>query len=267
MHRTTGTATGRSSARDRRGRRQISVSFSGLDGAGKTHQIDALLEAVAPGRSAESVWMPFRVWPASLLNRLPARYRSRLGPKRKTVEGGTSSKLDRDPARGERPRGPEPLVAKGAAVAKQLIWTGVGSFAAISAGLSLRRRSTSSTADLVVFDRYRLDTVVKLQYWYADVPGGWLAWIVHVLAPAPSVEVVLRVDPDVAYQRKQEQWTVDQLTRQAGLYDGVVRGRRGVVVVDANDEPDKVVEVVESHVRAALRGAQGPLSELLRKSR
>jgi thymidylate kinase len=253
MHHTTGTATGRSSGHKRRGRGQISVSFSGLDGAGKTHQIDALLRAVAPGRSAESIWMPFRIWPATLLNRLPARYRSRLGPNRKTVEAAMSAKSDPAPAQAPRNRAPEPLVGKGAAVLKQFIWTGVGTFAAISAGLSLRRRSTRSTADLVVFDRYRLDTVVKLQYWYADLPAGWLAWIVHVLAPAPSVEVVLRVDPQVAYQRKQEQWTVDQLTRQAGLYDRAVQNWRGVVVVDANDDPDKVVEVVESHVRAALR--------------
>src|SRR3954452_11389404 len=59
------------------------ISFSGLDGSGKSHQIERLVAAL--GRADKSVvvvWMPFRIWPGSLLAWLPADLRSKLGPKR-----------------------------------------------------------------------------------------------------------------------------------------------------------------------------------------
>jgi len=108
---------------------------------------------------------------------------------------------------------------------------------------------------VIVLDRYRLDTVVKLQYWYSDVSGHWLARVVEALAPAPDVEFLLRVDPEVAYARKPEQWSVAQLTRQARLYDGLAARPGRVVTLDAEDDPDSIARTVEAHVRAALDGA------------
>ena len=223
--------------------RQVRVSFSGLDGAGKTRQIEALVAALERGRTVEVLWVPFKIWPESLLNRLPAGLRSRLGPKRGTGDPslGGSTPPDGRGAAGRSPR--------------SLPWWVVGSFAAISGGLSLRRRVRHGEADVIVLDRYRLDTVVKLQYWYSDVSGHWLARVVEALAPAPDVEFLLRVDPEVAYARKPEQWSVAQLTRQARLYDGLAARPGRVVTLDAEDDPDSIARTVEAHVRAALDGA------------
>ena len=233
--------TGTVGARSREPRRrQVRVSFSGLDGAGKTRQIEALVAALGRGRTVEVLWVPFKIWPEPLLNRLPAGLRGRLGPKRGT----------RDPS----PGGSTPAGRRGAA-GRSLRWWVVASFAALSGGLSLRRRVRDSDADVIVLDRYRLDTVVKLQYWYSDVSGHWLARVVEALAPAPDLEFLLRVDPEVAYARKPEQWSVAQLARQARLYDGLAARPGRVVTLDAEDDPDSIARTVEAHVRAALDGA------------
>lgn len=226
----------------RRGRRRLVVSFSGLDGAGKTRQIDALVDGLSDLGTAEVLWIPFRIWPEPLLGRLPASFRSRLGPQRRSPAVGPSSA----PAQ----------VSTGAVLrarAHSLLWTVVASIAAMSAGCSLRRRVSSSTASVLILDRYRLDSTVKLQYWYTEAPRRLLSGLVRSLAPAPDVEVLLRVDPAVAYARKPEQWTIEQLAKQAGLYEQLAREQDAVLVVDGHADAGVIADRVREAVRLALR--------------
>jgi thymidylate kinase len=130
-------------------------------------------------------------------------------------------------------------------------WSSIGTAAAVSAGLALRRRLSASSAEVLVLDRYRLDSTVKLGFWYAEVSTAWLSRVVAWLAPAPDVEILLRVDPAVAYARKAEQWSLAELSRQARLYDDVA-ALLSVVVVDGNDDPDAVARLIQSRVKAAL---------------
>ena len=217
---------------------QVRVSFSGLDGAGKTRQIDSLVAAVRDDQSVEVLWIPFKIWPESLLNRLPAGFRSRLGPKRKTETSGEG---------GERASASTRSTAL-----KSAVWTSVATFSAISAGLSLRRRAATSRAEFLVLDRYRLDSIVKLQYWYPDVPAAWLSRVVGLIAPAPDVEFLLRVDAEVAYARKPEQWSVRQLSRQARLYDQLSSHSFPVVTLDAHRPSDEIADLVRARVRSVL---------------
>jgi len=234
--------------------KQVRVSFSGLDGAGKTRQIESLKAALGEGRSVEVLWVPFRIWPEPLLNRLPAEFRSRLGPKRRldedTATGGDETGEERGVSRDTRAadiwHGPRSAL-RGA------IWSSIGTAAAVSAGLALRRRLSGSSADVLVLDRYRLDSMVKLGFWYAEVSTAWLSRVVAWIAPAPDVEVLLRVDPSVAYARKAEQWSLAELTRQARLYDDAAR-LMPVVVVDGNEEPEVIARLIQSRVTAALHG-------------
>ena len=233
----------------------VRVSFSGLDGAGKTRQIDALVAAVGEHHSVEVLWLPTKVWPEPLLNRLPASFRSRLGPKRTTVV--SDPPVSR--TRGEQVSPTQTMpTTRGrnsfADALRSATWVGIGTFAAVSAGLSLRRRASNSSADVLVLDRYRLDSLVKLQFWYSEVSEAWLARVVGALAPAPDVEFLLRVDPAVAYARKPEQWSVDQLLRQARLYDRLATGPLHVVTLDAHEDVDDVAREVSSRVRAFLDG-------------
>ncbi len=217
-------------------RRPLVVSFSGLDGAGKTRQIEGLLAALAPERRVELRWVPFKIWPAGVLGGLPAGFRSRLGPRRTD-----------DP-----PAAPQPADARtSGAHSRGGLWWCIGTLASVSGALSLRRRAARPSTDVLVLDRYRLDTAVKLLFWYPDVSPRWLSHIVFLLAPAPDVEFLLRVAPEVAHARKPEQWSVEQLTRQARLYDDLTDGRN-VVVLDAEDDPDRIAGVVQAHVRRVL---------------
>jgi thymidylate kinase len=235
--------------------RQVRISFSGLDGAGKTRQIEALKTALGTGRSVEVLWVPFRIWPEPLLNRLPADFRSRLGPKRR-LDQDSAAEVGATNGPGEQSR-----VSRGTRKAgfrhslqrasRSAIWSSIGTAAAVSAGLALRRRLKGSSADVLVLDRYRLDSMVKLGFWYAEVPSAWLSRVVAWLAPAPDVEILLRVDPRVAYARKAEQWSLSELSRQARLYDEAA-GLLPVVVVDGNEDPEVVARLIESRVTTAL---------------
>lgn len=232
-------------------RNQVRISFSGLDGAGKTRQIDALVAALQREHSVEVLWVPVKIWPESLLNRLPAGFRSRMGPGRQ-VPADASASADPDP-------GLNPERALGTTRERRtrasFLWWAVATFAAVTCGLSLRRRASASTADVVVLDRYRLDTVVKLQFWYSEVSGRWLSRIVSFLAPAPDVELLLRVAPEVAYARKPEQWSIAQLSRQARLYDVLAGAEPGrVAVIDAQDDPHSIADKVAAEVGMALGG-------------
>jgi thymidylate kinase len=231
----------------------VRVSFSGLDGSGKSSQIRALTGALPARCSVEVLWMPTRVWPEPLLNQLPPGFRSRLGPKRTTPVAETpASPADGVPARLERARrgaGGRPAVVDAVRAAA---WTGIATVAAVSVGLSLRRRASSSSAELVVLDRYRLDSLVKLQCWYPDVSAEWLARIVDTLAPPPDLEFLLRVDPTVAYARKPEQWSVTQLSGQARIYDRLAAAHGHVVTLDAQEEPGDLAREVLTQVGAVI---------------
>jgi thymidylate kinase len=236
--------------------RPMKVSFSGLDGAGKTRQIDALVAAMREHHSVEVLWLPTEVWPEPLLNRLPAGFRSRLGPKRPTVV--SDAPVSRTSGEQVGPTQTTPTTRGGGSFADALrsaMWVGIGTVAAVSVGLSLRRRASNGSADVFVLDRYRLDSMVKLQCWYSEVSGAWLARVVGALAPAPDVEFLLRVDPDVAYARKPDQWSIAQLSRQARLYDRLAAGPLHVVTLDAHEDADDLAREVSSHVRAVLDGS------------
>lgn len=233
--------------------RPVRVSLSGLDGSGKSRQTAALVADLSTERSVELVWVPFDIWPGTMLKFLPTRVRVLLGPRGRTVatEHLTVEQLAtraQDAQEGQLSphRSTQPLVRS--------FWWCVATFAAISAGVSLGRRLNRVTAELVVLDRYRLDTIVKLQSWYPTVSPTWVARIVLRLTPTPDVECLLRVSGTEAYARKPEQYNVTQLTRQAALYDQLVAFVPGAFAVNGQDNPEAVTAALCASVRKALDG-------------
>ena len=241
----------------KRRRHQVRVSFSGLDGAGKSSQIESLVAGLREQeRSAEVLWMPFKFWPQQAKNVVPERLRSRLRP-RNQLEVVQVKRSDQQPAPREG-SSPTPTGAtvrvKAVGALRSGAWTVLGTVAAVSTGLSLRHRISSSDADVLVLDRYRLDSLVKLRWAFPHLPQRWLAGIVRSVAPRPDLEVLFRVQPEVAYARKPAQWTVDELTRQARLYDELAAGSPTVVTLDAARDPDDVAREVWARVRLLLDG-------------
>ena len=217
---------------------RLVVSFSGLDGAGKTGQIEALVRELERRGRTEVLWLRFNMWP-DFVTRLPVSFRSSVPPRRRNGSagiGGGRVRLGR--------------VADLSVPLRRLALPVIGVMAAISTGMSLRVRAARSNAELLVLDRYRIDSIVKLQYWYPLAPASMLADLVTALAPAPDLEIYLRVDADVAYRRKPEEWTVDQLDRQARLYDGVAARLPSALVLDGHEDPEAVADAVRGAIGA-----------------
>jgi thymidylate kinase len=235
-------------------RAQTRISLSGLDGSGKSSQAAALADALGAERETALVWIPFDIWPGSMLRMLPTRVRVHLGPR-----GRMDADADLTRARAaESPDGAEPVVAAQphgpAGLVPRTFWWTVATLAAVSAGTSLGRRVNRTTSEVVVIDRYRLDTIVKLQTWYPSVSRTWLARIVLRLAPAPDVECLLRVEGAEAFARKPEQYSALQLARQARMYDEMVAQVPGALVVDGQMTPAEVTEILARLARSALHG-------------
>ena len=224
--------------------RRVYVSLSGVDGAGKSTLIEALRADLAEDHTVEVLWNPLLFWGQGLLNKIPERWRSQLGQ-------GRPVKSERTSTSGEHaaPSRPRP----GAKALAKLFWYVIGTGAAISAALSLRNRHDSAGSQIVILDRFRIDTIMKLQYWYGDVSRSLLSRIVLALAPAPAVELYLRVPGEVAYARKAEQWSEKQLVRHVELYDGAARDARAVVL-DGELSREALTKEVVTQVRAVLDG-------------
>jgi thymidylate kinase len=239
----------------RRGK-PVRVSFSGLDGSGKSFQIDALLSRLGEDRRVEVIWVPLKFWPENVKDLVPPRLRRMLRPRHEGVVDLPSRPRTHADAGDDKapPRTTGELAAKAARALRTSPWFMMGTMAAASTGLSLRRRTTSSTADVVVLDRYRLDSSVKLQRLYPGVSRAWLARVVRLLTPTPDLEVLLRLDPQVAYRRKPEEWSVRQLTEHAQLYDGLASGSRSVVTLDGAQDPEVIAREVWSRVVPLLHG-------------
>jgi thymidylate kinase len=198
------------------------ISLSGLDGSGKSRQTAAL-----------------------------AAVRVHLGP-RGRMDADAHLTAAQLAERASQPEAKAPQPHRSTKLLPKMFWWTVASLAAVSAGASLRRRMNRMTAEVIVIDRYRLDTIVKLQTWYPAVSPTWLARIVLRLAPAPDVECLLRVEGAEAYARKPEQYNAVQLTNQARRYDELVATVPGAVVVDGQELPDDVTLALKRLADAAL---------------
>ncbi len=226
------------------------ISLSGLDGSGKSKQTAALAAALGEDHDTELVWVPFDIWPGSMLKLLPTSVRVKLGPRgRMDADAQLTAAQIADRAAAAEAKAARP---QHVGLPLRIFWWIVATLTAVSAGTSLRRRMNRMTTEVVVVDRYRFDTIVKLQTWYPTVSPTWVARIVLALAPAPDVECLLRVEGPEAYARKPEQYNAVQLTHQAQRYDELVAWVPGAVAVDGQAAPDDVTLALTSLVNSAL---------------
>ncbi len=190
----------------RRPRRRTVIALSGLDGSGKSSQTAALSDALERlGKHAEVVWLPLAanpaVWRVSAFVRRLLRL-LRVLPGFRTVHG--------------RVEGGESLIARPGSTRRAGMLTRLWvTYVAFANAISHRR--LARRADVVVFDRYVLDSVVRMRYLW----GGRFAAadrLLRLLSPNPALAFLLDVPGEVALGRKQDQWSVDDLRRQVELY-------------------------------------------------
>jgi len=203
------------------------VTFSGLDGAGKTTLIDELArELRAHGRRVRVLTMYDDVSFYSRLRRLRDLFRS----------AGRSHAGSRAASAGT---GPLYAIVRSAPVRRMAFFADVASLVIRRLAVTLRRD------DVLILDRYLYDTLVDA----AD--GGWPSIPVLLrLAPLPDVPILVDVDPAHAFARKGE-YDVVYLARRRSVYRDIFTRIDGAVVV-RNDDLVSATAAVRDAVRHRL---------------
>ena len=223
------------------GARPALVTFSGLDGAGKSTQIDKLTSALtARGLRVCRLTMYDDVSIAARLRGAPRHGRSAAQPARATPPKPRPAE-DRQPLRKDKNR--------------RDVWTVWCRQAVYPCDLLhfalLRRRADVRAADVVIMDRYFFDSLVNLL-----ATGRRTSWYVRPflkLTPAAALPVLLAIDPAVAAARTRE-YPVDYLKARRQAYLRLFKWVRNGLVVDAGRSAEHVHDQVMAGLGEALKG-------------
>jgi thymidylate kinase len=190
-------------ARPRRIRPAV-ISFSGLDGSGKSTQVSQLRDSLSQlGVTSELQWAGFKT-ASKLRGALPI--------------------LDRAPAvEAHRPPSqPDKLMpaafVESPAGRHAWVFVVVGFNLAHLWRLVLRRRPGSK---VLIFDRFSPDSMVKLDLHFnrtRQIDIRWQRRLFTLLSPKPDLGFLVEVTSSVAYSRRQDQ-TPDELANMAELYE------------------------------------------------
>lgn len=199
------------------------ITFSGLDGAGKSTLISYLKEELAKrGRESTVLTMYDHVGLYATVRRVRDTFRRVLGP-------SLGEKMSTDPDRlGGRKNADglallvvrSPLVKQIAHVFDLLLLIGCRIYTELILGRVL------------ILDRYFYDSL-------ADIAGGPSSWIYIRwflrFTPRPRVPLFIDVAPEIAFGRKQE-YSVEYLRRRRDTYLRIFQLARHPVVVLENSD-------------------------------
>lgn len=212
-------------------RRPVAVSFSGIDGAGKSTQINALADCMK--REGLHVWR-VAFWD----------HVARLTRVRETA----SHKL----FRGDKGVGnPEKPIERRDKNVRSPSMSAVRLFLYTVDAISLRmvvKKCRRSGADLIIFDRYTYDELVNLRL--GNPLMRMYVRLVMWLVPRPDVSYVLDADPVQARARKPE-YPLDFLMECRESYMALDRLIGGLTIVPPMPVPEVHREVLR-HVTERL---------------
>jgi len=219
-------------------RRNRIVAISGLDGAGKSFQAEALRETLERLVMPTVVeWMPLGHNPALQVLRLPKRLlRADESPTQAIHPAMLDGSVPDSRARRWRER--SALFAHA--------WATI----VVLANVAAHRRATFRYpwhGRVVIHDRYTCDSATQLHFWYGERrPYRFQKWLVKALSPKPLCSFFLDVSPEVALMRKGE-YTLIELHRQAQLYRNEYR-RVGARRLDAELPAAKLCAEIAAEV-------------------
>jgi thymidylate kinase len=222
------------------------IALSGLDGAGKSTQARALQRRLAEaGITAEVLWPPAR----NRLFGMNPKVKSTLRALLERVSTGTGEAEPRSPAEA-RAAEPvlEPLPRQSAPVAH-----GLALIVALAQAMALRSavRGAPAGAEVVICDRYALDSIVYLRSrWGTGRPLALQSKLIHRLAPGARRTFLLELAPELAYARKQD-YPLDVLRERFTLYRELAP-RLGAEVLDASSPARALTEQIARHAWLAL---------------
>jgi thymidylate kinase len=235
-------------------RRSFTVALSGLDGAGKSTQAQALRDALDRlGYRADVQWSSLIAYPGFLTHfrRVANQILGVLEPFGRRTDAPLpkdtmSRRSRRPPDAAKRLRLRSPLVA--------FLWT---SMVALRNGIEHRRvtRPNIRRGRVVICDRYELDSRVALRYDYGeDRRFGFQGGLIHLVSPPADRAFLLAVSPETASRRKAD-YGLEQNALRAKLYDEEA-ARLGIRRVDGERPPGAVLTELLTEVWQALRARE-----------
>jgi thymidylate kinase len=211
------------------------VSFSGLDGSGKSTQVSQLQDHLRQlGVSSERQWAGFKS-ARKVRAAVPLLDRPRGADR-----GAAPRPNDRlvPTALLDSPRGRKAWVFVVAGVNAFHLWS-----------LVLRRRRGTA---VLIFDRFTPDSTVKLDLHFLRSRGIDIRWqrrLFSLISPKPDVGFLVEVPDEIAHSRRQEE-SLEQLSTMSELYQEQV-ARYRLRRLDGTEDP----QVLARHVAiAAWRG-------------
>ena len=231
----------------RRCRKPLVISFSGLDGAGKSSQVTALLATLDRlGFDAERRWVRLEWttlwenpwlgalgWPARTGLRLVSRLRG-VGRSVPVGGAGATERL-------------EPAVLRERSNLISQVWVTI---VALAHAAAQRRAATADVkrGRIVICDRYTLDAAVQLRFRYGESHGyRFQIGLLARLSPRPVRAYLIDVPAEVAYARRAEQYSLEELARQAELYRAEAE-RLGVRRLDGSRPREELCEEIARDV-------------------
>jgi thymidylate kinase len=235
----------------RMARRPVIVSLSGLDGAGKSFQAERLANALSQlDYRAEIIWPPAA---NVMFQANPALKRRLFGVLRVLGRSDESTPqradTDADATEYGDAAAQEPLPPQPAPVAHALALV-----VALVQAWSFRRgaRAVRGHADVIIFDRYALDSIVYLrQRWgHGRRAFSLQSALIRLLTRRPQCAFLLDVAPEVAYARKRD-FPLENLRERAALYSAL-HGRLGCVRLDGERAPEELCREIAATVWSCL---------------
>jgi thymidylate kinase len=207
------------------------ISLSGMDGSGKSTQAEHLAEALRQlGYDARAQW--------SKLGETPWIWRI-ARPAKKVMLWVTRGKDTTLPPPAPDRYGPDAgTELRQRSRALTTLW----------ANVLTHRRVARGSHDIVVCDRYVLDSIVNLRVRYGtDRRFRFQSRLIRIASPKPVKSFLLRVPPEVAHSRRRDEHTLEELQELGGLYEAEA-SRWKVHIADASRS---IEEICTDLVRSA----------------
>lgn len=231
------------------------VTLSGIDGSGKSSQVEALRQALDRlGYPTATVWTRITINPSLDVIAGPVKRIVRVARRGAPSVDAEAATEGRPPGHGASPSDPARAFRLRHPVVNQawiLVVATVNAFAqwrAVAPHLARGR--------IVVCDRYTLDSATHLRYKYGPAERfRWQVAVIGWLSPTPLRSYLLDVPGAVAHARKPEKYTAAQLEQLAEMYrEECVR--LGVRRLDGRRPAHELAAEIGDDVLRALTGRQ-----------
>lgn len=224
--------------------RGAAVSFSGLDGSGKTTQCEAL-RASLEALGVDAVYSWTKIARDPVLKRIAGPAKALLRGRRR-VQAAIPDPTDPTQPAGMSPEEQRAKQLSRGNPAVHLVWTTV---VAIANAATQRKvvKGHLRAGRVVICDRYVLDTAAHLRYRYGDSDYRLQILLNKLISPTPLRSYLLEVAPEEALRRKREQYDLEQLTYLARLY-GTGAEALDVRRLDGSAPPEELCAAVARDV-------------------